>query len=177
MAEFVRICPKCGHINPEYENLCTACNQFIGMESAVPAAPPMAETVKRSPVTHSPEAESAQATRRYVPVAESFYLQLEDVQSLLTVRPGFVLGQAHASSDAQLQIPQTVRGSSFLHRRHCRFELDDKGWRVIAVEQPQSAFTNPTFVNQHKLGPGESHPLSDGDQLRLSGLNFSVRMI
>jgi hypothetical protein len=174
MAEFVRICPRCGQTNPEYENLCGACNQFIGMEAAVPAPPP---TGGQEAAPAGPQ--HTQATRRYVPVAESFFLQLPESDLLLTVRPGDVLGQAHVSNDAQLQVPASVQGSGFLHRRHCRFERDEGGWRVIAIEQRAhgSGFTNPTFVNQHRLAPGDRHPLGDGDQLRLSGLSFNVRVV
>ncbi len=178
MAEFVRICPKCGMVNPEYENLCTACDQFIGMEGAVPVpretAPPEPE-----PEPGGPQPARDQATRRYVPEAESFFLQLQDGDLLLTATAGSELGQSHASSDAGLQIPDTVAGSRYLHRRHCRFEWVKGQWLVTAIDQSASGseFTNPTFVNQHRLAPGDSHPLSDGDQLRLSGVTFSVRMV
>lgn len=184
MAEFVRICPKCAQVNPEYENLCGACGQFIGMEAAVPAP----QAAPRKPVPPEPEAlvppkVDEQATRRYVPEPESFFLQLQDADLLLTVSAGSVLGQAHASNDAQLQIPETVEGSRYLHRRHCRFERGfEQGrgqWLVTAIDQLEigSEFTNPTFVNQHRLAPGERHPLNEGDQLRLSGLTFIVRTV
>ncbi len=174
MAEFVRICPRCGNANPEYENVCSTCNQFIGMEAAAPAQRSM-----EGQIAGAPKSESAQATRRYVPVAESFFLQLPETELLLTVGPGNLLGQAHASGDAQLQIPESVDGSRYLHRRHCRFEREQESWLVIALDQRQygSEFTNPTFVNQHRLAPGSRHVLKDGDQLRLSGLTFSVRMV
>jgi FHA domain len=189
MAEYVRICPRCRRANPEYESLCSACGQFIALESAVPAqaaAPePPAPPSPLPPPDPEPKAAAdnappeAQPTRRYVPPAELFYLQLPETDLLLTVHPGDVLGQAHASSDAQLQVPATVAGVGFLHRRHCRFERDAAGWQVVAIDQQAlgSAFTNPTFVNQHRLGPGERHPLADGDRLRLSGLGLAVRMV
>lgn len=177
MAEFVRICPKCGTENPEYEAVCTSCDQFIGMESAVPApASPKPETGGAPPEaqTHVPP-----ATQRYVPVADSFFLQLPDGVALLTVRSGAVLGQAHPSSDADLQLPAEVEGSGFVHRRHCRFELRDGRWRVTAIDQSTagSPFTNPTFVNQHRVSAGAARELSDGDELRLSGVTLIVRMV
>lgn len=178
MVEFVRICPRCRHANPEYENVCSACDQFIGMEAAVPAQRSTEGKIAGTPKP-KPVPEQAQATRRYVPVAESFFLQLPETDVLLTVRPGNVLGQAHASGDAELQIPESVEGSRYLHRRHCRFEREKESWLVIALDQREngSEFTNPTFVNQYRLAPGNRHVLKDGDQLRLSGLTFSVRVV
>ena len=37
MPTFIKVCPKCGHHNPEYENACVVCTYFIGMETPVPA--------------------------------------------------------------------------------------------------------------------------------------------
>jgi pSer/pThr/pTyr-binding forkhead associated (FHA) protein len=176
MAEFVRICPRCGRPNPEYENLCAACDQFIGMEPAV-AAPAPAPTGGDDGA--GADGADTPATRRYTPLAESFFLRLESADLLLTVRPGSVLGQAHPTSDADLQVPDAVEGSDFLHRRHCRFEREAQRWTVTALDQSAygSEFTNPTFVNQHRLAAGATHPLQDGDELRLSGLTFVVRMV
>ena len=178
MADFVRICPKCGRANPEYENLCVACDQFIGMENAIPAPVPRSAEPKDDGKA-GPETSNPQATRRYTPVAESFFLRLHGPDLLLTVRSGSVLGQAHASSDADLQIREAVEGCRFVHRRHCRFRREAERWTVTALDQSAfgSEFTNPTFVNQHRLAPGADHALQDGDQLRLSGLTFVVRMV
>jgi hypothetical protein len=188
MAEFVRVCPRCGQANPEYENLCSGCNQFIGMEPAVPApaaaspAPAPEPAPNPAPAGSPPPAPAvpaAQPTRRYVPVAESFYLQLEGQALRLNVRHGSVLGQAHPGNDADLQVPATVTGADFLHRRHCRFERDGAGWWLVALDQQDfgSAFTNPSAVNQHRLGPGQRQRLNDGDQVRLSGLTFLVQLV
>ena len=50
---------------------------------------------------------------------------------------------------------------------------------MVAIDQREygSEFTNPTFVNQHRLAPGHRRILKDGDQLRLSGLTIGVRML
>ncbi len=182
MAERVRICPRCGRTNPEYENVCTGCDQFIGMEPATAAPPTPAADPEPDPKPAArqaaAEAPPAQATRRWQPRSEGLYLRLADTGLTLTAGPGDVLGQAHPASDAALQVPSTVDGSAYLHRRHCRFLQEQGRWLVLALDQAEfgSDFTNPTFVNGQRLAPGERRPLADRDQLRLSGLTFELRI-
>jgi predicted component of type VI protein secretion system len=53
--------------------------------------------------------------------------------------------------------------------------LNDKKWHITAIEQ--QAYTNPTFINQQRVLPGESRPLRNGDRLTLSGVMLTVRII
>jgi hypothetical protein len=191
MPQFVKICPKCGRSNPEYENICTDCQQFIGMEPAVPkpaesrqtgaepnpgdsAAPPRPEApAQTAPVTEPEERPQAPAP------APAFYLSLNGEGQVFTLQDGSVMGQAHSTSQATVQIPTGVDGVGYVHRQHCRFEYRDARWRVQPLEQApfNQTFTNPTRVNQHLVGPGSWHPLDDGDELRLSGVSFHVKII
>ena len=49
MTDFVKVCPKCKHPNPEYLNVCEQCQQFIAME--VPSA--KTSSVEKSSVEKS----------------------------------------------------------------------------------------------------------------------------
>lgn len=90
------------------------------------------------------------------------------------VRDGYVVGQAHPSSMAQIQLAD-LPGITYVHRRHCSFTFKDRKWHVTAIEQ--QSYTNPTLINQQRLAPGESRPLHNGDRLTLSGLTLTVRII
>ncbi len=176
MTEFVKICPKCGNCNPEYENTCSACNQFIGMEAAVPRPiseelPPVEE--KKTPV------EPISPTLRFPSQNLSFYLEHQDSGQVFTVKPGWLIGQAHESNEAEIQIPLEIAGSEFIHRRHCRFDYMQERWTVTALEQNRYGqdFTNPSFLNGRALPTEQPQALNNGDNLRLSGVSFRIKFI
>lgn len=179
MSDFVKVCPKCGHASAEYENVCAACDHFIGMEAAVPR--PIEPQTAPESEQRSDEAPSraATATQRLQSGPESFYLEHLSSGRLLTVKSGWTLGQAHDANDAEVQVPLDLAGSDFVHRRHCRFDCIDGRWQVTAINQAQfdQSFTNPTSINQTQVKPDTSHPLNDGDVIRLSDLSLSVRLI
>ena len=147
MPQFVKICPRCGRANPEYENLCADCRQFIGMEPAVPrptdAGPSGAErdSVDATASQHPP-APPLQATpgseRQGLPEAPvpppTFYLSLNGEGRIFTLQDGSVLGQAHPGSPATVQIPTGVTGVEYVHRQHCRFEYRDARWSVQPLD-------------------------------------------
>lgn len=160
---FVKICPKCGTSNPEYENLCQECGFFIAMEPAQ-AAPTPSPQAKETPT-------SAQL---------KLQLNLPGTGISFDIKPGDVLGQAHASSDARLQLPESLADVAYIHRRHCRFWQEGDQWQVEAIDQSQSpkssGFTNPTWVNGVPLNPGERRTLGNGDDLRLSAITLLVNL-
>ncbi|HUW62683.1 MAG TPA: FHA domain-containing protein [Candidatus Bathyarchaeia archaeon] len=90
------------------------------------------------------------------------------------VREAYVVGQAHPSSTAQIQLAD-LPGVAYVHRSHCSFAFKDRKWHVTPIEQ--QTYTNPTLVNQQRVPPGESCPLRNGDRLTLSGLTLTVRII
>ncbi|CAK0754251.1 putative FHA domain-containing protein [Gammaproteobacteria bacterium] len=206
MTDYVRICPRCGQINPEYDNLCTTCLHFIGMEEAVPAstsatvadgATHPADTttapttipspIHRSAATMPPSSPTPQLaplnpigeplTQRFVPTEPSLFLEVAK-DKLLPVHPGWRLGQAYSSNDAEIQLPAQLVGVEFVHRYHCCFDHDQGRWYVTALDQRSLArdFTNPTYINGRLLPPGERSVLTDGDELRLSGVRLWVRI-
>ena len=188
MQQFVKVCPKCGRANPEYENLCADCRQFIGMEPAVPrptdagpagAEPDASDTSAIPPPPEVPP-QAALVTEPQAPKPRpTFYLSLNGEGRIFTLQDGSVLGQAHPSSQATVQIPAGVNGVEYIHRQHCRFEYRDARWRIQPLDQAplNQTFTNPTRVNRHLVPPGTWHPLDDGDELRLSGVSLQVKII
>ncbi len=192
MPEFVKICPRCGRANPEYENLCADCQQFIGMEPAVPrptdggqrgAEPDSVDATAGRPPPEAP-LQTAQPTEpQGLPQAPAapptFYLSLNGEDRTFTLQDGSVMGQAYPGSPATVQIPAGVNGVEYVHRQHCRFEYRDARWRVQPLDQApfNQTFTNPTRVNRHLVPPGTWHLLADGDELRLSGVSFHIKII
>ncbi|CAK0754930.1 putative FHA domain-containing protein [Gammaproteobacteria bacterium] len=186
MTDYVRVCPRCGQVNPEYENVCAACQHFIGMEETVlaPANAACATSIPSAdlvPAPQNPTQDSSvgeSLTQRFVSTEPMLFLEVAK-DNLLPVRPGWRLGQAHASSDAEAQLPARLVGVEFVHRYHCRFEHVLNRWYVTALNQQSFArdFTNPTQVNGRLLPPGERFALNDGDELRLSGVILRVRML
>ncbi|MEM7016549.1 MAG: FHA domain-containing protein [Pseudomonadota bacterium] len=184
MSEFVRICPKCRHQNPEYENACTECGHFVGMEAAVPkpASPkparPKPEAAKKAPRRQRKQVQSklAETTEKDPP---AFYLDIAGTDKVYTIQDGWVLGQAHGTNTAHIQIPEDITGSGYIHRQHCRFEHRDKQWFITPIDQKlfERDFTNPTFVNQYAVAPNTRHPIKNGDTLTLAGVSFTVKMI
>jgi hypothetical protein len=90
------------------------------------------------------------------------------------LRPGWVAGQEHPESTAEVQLAERP-GIQFVHRRHCRFLHGDGVWEVEALEQPD--YTNPTLVNRRRVPAGARMALRNGDTLALSGIQFTVRII
>ncbi len=187
MVEFVKICPKCGDINPEYENLCAKCRQFIGMESSVPKPQKrQQESDVTSPVETLPKATDEKGRRNPDPVESeamvtgaSIYLQPVSGGEILTIVDGSVLGQSHVPSEASVQIPAEVDGVAYVHRQHCSFQMIDGNWIVTPIDQKPlgQKFNNPTLVNQQAVTMGESHLLQDGDELQLSGVIMRVKIL
>lgn len=168
MSDFVRICPRCGASSPEYANTCDNCGQFIAMVSPVPR-----------PVAAAPESAeppSVALTQRFAPPALT--LTHAATGQVFTLEDGMILGQAHATSQAQQQLGSEIAGSEFVHRQHCRFEWRAGTWYVIPIDQKrlQHEFTNPTFLNGARLTPDEPRPLAAGDELRLAGVCLGVRI-
>ena len=184
MLEYVKICPKCGRANSEFSDICGNDSEFLGMIEPIPK--PKENTVSPSPATEptgqtqtgsTAPSESAQekvrVTNRFEN-ASAFYLEVPGTQQLYTIKNGSVLGQAHATSDADVQL-SGILGVNFVHRRQCAFDYAEAKWHVTAIKQDD--FTNPTLVNHINLQPGQRHALNNGDRLTLCNITLNVRII
>ncbi len=174
MSHYVRLCPACQQVNAEYAHTCSRCGQFIGLESPV-AAPtadpttPLPAADPTPPPVAAAAASSPTVTQRYPAcVLEAVDGQRHPVQS------GWVVGQAHPSSAAQVQLQGA--GTAFVHRSHCQLHYNGTTWEVTALDQQVlgGTFTNPTVVNRIPLAPGSQQALQHGDNLALSGVLLRV---
>jgi len=183
MARYVKICPRCGHENDELSEACERDGEFLGMVPATPsskassgpeASPEPAAEPAGTPEPNPSARESVvAATQRFEQPTQALYLETSAGQTL-EIRHGNVLGQAHPTSSAHVQL-DNLPGLNYVHRSHCLFEFRDNAWHVTAISQP--TYTNPTFVNQKRLEPGQSSALRNGDRLILSNLVLNVRII
>ena len=185
MSKFIKICPKCGHHNPEYENACAECADFIGMETPIPAQSSVSDSIQAGADDRELlSAEQAQLTDLTAsqtgpaPLTPTLYLQVLGADQVLEVRDGWTVGQSHASSTADLPL-RDLPGVNYLHRNHCRFSCLNGDWQVTPTDQRQFGrdFTNPTALNNTTLTPGEAHRIQNGDQLSLANLKVVVRII
>lgn len=187
MTTFVKVCPKCGHHNLEYENACSICTNFIGMETPVPASQAQREPVAPEPTigaeeTRSPTAVASPASNTVDTDVTSppniLYIQVLNSDQIFEIHHGLTVGQAHPSSDAGLQL-RDLAGIEYVHRNHCTFAYRDGTWQVTPIDQRQFGrdFTNTTKVNQTTLITGQPHALKNGDQLSLAYVKFVVRII
>ncbi len=188
MTTFVKVCPKCGQHNPEYENACSICTNFIGMETPIPASQALhepatpAEPSNGTAHTHSSTAVASPASKNADTGAtsppETLYIQVLNSDQIFEIQHDSILGQAHPTSNAGIQL-RDLAGIEYVHRKHCSFAYRDDTWQVTPIDQRQFGrdFTNVTKVNQTTLIPGQPHPLKNGDQLSLAYVKFVVRII
>lgn len=177
MLKYVKICPRCGHANDEFSETCAVDGEFLGMAPAVPAAA-TSDSVTEENVSAPAEnatVETRQPETQQIGVpSRVLYLDIAANGDCHEIHDGWVIGQAHPTSQAEVQL-EGIPGINFVHRRHCRFENREDGWYVIALEQP--SYTNPTFINQEKVEPGQGRRLRNGDRLGLSNVIVNVRII
>ena len=173
MVKYVKICPRCGRANDELADACERDGEFLGMVPATPEekpSPPSAPHAERTEDT--PPVCNVQMVQIGRPTALLF-LDLPALGRSYEVRDGWILGQAHGTSTAEIQL-EGAQGLNFVHRNHCRFSLREDGWYVTPLAQP--SYTNPTLLNQRKIAPGESAKLRNGDRLSLSNVVLTVRL-
>jgi hypothetical protein len=114
------------------------------------------------------------ATNPYDEPCGLLYLEVVGNSQTFEVRDGWIVGQSHPTSAAQVQL-SGLPGISYVHRHHCQFDYRDSAWQVTPVVQP--SFTNPTFLNQQRLVPGRAYQLRNGDRLLLSNIALNIRVV
>ncbi|OQX17693.1 MAG: hypothetical protein BWK76_09920 [Desulfobulbaceae bacterium A2] len=70
-----------------------------------------------------------------------------------------------------------IPGLNVIHSRHCRFTCREGVWYVMAIENTSKGYTNPTYVNNVMIRPGETRAIRHGDSLTLSGTTFLFRVV
>jgi len=192
MLKYVKVCPRCGHENPEDAFNCSICNHSLIMEPAVPASgqtsglkeeplhpsPTWKEPgIQNAPVVTEKQAPPQEQTQHY-PVTRrypqsNFFLELPGTSRQYEVNDGYILGQEHPTNNAQIQL-SGIEGVNFIHRQHCRFEFSSGEWYVTPL--PQADFTNPTTLNLQRLQTGQKYKIMNGDRLTLCRITFYIRI-
>lgn len=174
----IKSCPKCGHRNPEPADLCEACEEFLGLVAPETVADPEPEQVipDLTALASTPAA-SGRVTQVESTAPSLLYLESPAGHRTYSVKSGDIVGQAHATSTAQVQI-ESLPGAQCIHRQHGRFDWRDGQWYVTTLDQRSfgSDFTNSTVLNGHHLAPGTSQPIQPGARLVLAGVLFTVRI-
>ncbi len=167
---YVKVCPRCGAENDEMAEICLRDGEFLGM---VPATAAVAAPVAAVPAVavESAVAEEPAPVQGGDPV---LYLENGATGECHLLRPGWVVGQEHPDSTAEVQLGERP-GIQYVHRRHCRVVYDDGLWEVEALQQQD--YTNPTLVNRRRVPAGGRMALRNGDTLALSGVQFTVRVV
>ena len=180
------VCPQCGFINNADDVFCQSC----GLQVATPisssvapppmAPPPMAPPLRPSsdtPAAHqaitAPSSRPKPAEVRPLP----FKLILQATGAEVAIPPGkdeLLVGRSDVARGNYPDLDLTPFGgeSGGVSRVHARLVI--QGSQVF-IEDLNS--TNFTFVNKHRLPPGERHLLQHGDEVRLGllALTFLLR--
>ncbi|MEI6412634.1 MAG: FHA domain-containing protein [Pseudomonadota bacterium] len=174
MTLYVKVCPRCGQVNPEYQSLCEMCGYFIGQEAA--QTDPAAADSSPSLIAN---ADTTPLQDPLIPRTPGLYLEIAEQAPLMRIESGWTLGQGHPSSEAEAQLPGHLPGCRFVHRRHVRFNYLAPAWFVTTIDQRPfgRGFTNATTLNGQVLGPGERRNIRSGDELRLAELLLRIQIL
>lgn len=181
MLEHVKVCPKCGYINPEDRDICDVsnCGEYLGFVNPVPATDVRQGTIQEKKINSQESKAVSKPTPQTVPVTQRYEAQpilyLELAGQAYEIKNGWIIGLEHPTSKAHIQLPHISGTKRNIHRQHCFFEYANDQWFVYAIAQ--ESYTNPTFVNQTRIHPGQRHPINHGDKLTLSDVTLSVRII
>jgi len=178
--EYVRVCPRCGHENPEWHEICQSpdCDGFLGVVNPSPRIrrephptpdhPSFPQEISQKDASVDPGVGVSVTTR----LPEVLYLEYQGTSKVVEIRSGQVVGQAHPSSQADVQLSD-IPNINFVSRQHCLFICENGRWFVTAIPTA----TNPTYLNQKLVPKGAKAPLSNGDYLVMANVPFTVRII
>ncbi len=179
MSEYVKICPKCGYHNPEQNDLCDnpECSEFLGMVVAIPT-PTQPDRAQETALPSDQPSHPVQPSRnREIKVTQrllqpSLYLECLSTSKTFQIHSGYTVGQAHPTSRAHIQMSD-IPNINFVSREHCQFDFENGQWFVTAIRTA----TNPTYLNQLQIRPGDRMPVKNGDRLIMASVPFQVRVI
>jgi hypothetical protein len=189
-------CSHCGAQLEPGSNFCDMCGAPV--KTAVPASAPLPpastapsshpEQVQTSPSFPEPRYDPAPTpsssaapgpspTAVYPPAtAIQGHLTIQGTSAAVPFPPGrteVIVGREDPISNVFPDIDLTEYGGDEggVSRQHARIFIQGS---QILIEDLNS--TNYTYVNQHRLTPGQPHPLSDGDELRLGRVKLIYRL-
>ena len=170
MSEYVKVCPQCGTHNQEMDNVCANCGHFLGLVRPVQAPQPAPEPPPAESITpeEPPQAKSAQSE---TPAEPHLYLESLDTGKLFEVRNGNTVGQAHYTSQAEVQL-SNIPNLNYVSRQHCRFQYEDGAWMVESLPTA----LNGASVNGIPLSSGGKGRIRNGDELKMANVPFRVRI-
>jgi hypothetical protein len=147
-------CPACGVSVGADDDFCDNCGATLKATEAPAAQPQMA------PI-HQPTLGQAQDV-----VAEGPRLVVADTGAEIPLPAGgeILVGRVDPVSGVFPDIDLTPHGGEEggVSRKHLRIRTQNGGYTVEDLNS-----TNFTWVNHHRLTPGASQPVEDGDELRL----------
>ena len=174
--QWVKVCPECGHLNAEYNQLCVAegCDAFLGGQSSEPSSgrEATAELTTRSKDNDPGPGERSGGQET---AAAALVLETPGFDATFRVRNGDTVGRGDMGSTAEVQL-NGLPALNLVHRRHCRFELCNGRWYCTPLDEGTFHPPNPTIVNGEFVPPGQSRPLDDGDRLSLANTHLVVRL-
>jgi pSer/pThr/pTyr-binding forkhead associated (FHA) protein/predicted amidophosphoribosyltransferase len=190
------VCSHCGAQLEPRSNFCDMCGAPVN--AAVPASAPTPPT-STSPSSHPEQTQTSPSSPQlgYDPAstpspsaapgpsptvvyasgaAIQGYLTVQETGAAVPFPPGrteVIVGREDPISNVFPEIDLTDHGGDEggVSRQHARIFVQGS---QILIEDLNS--TNFTHVNQHRLTPGQPHPLSDGDELRLGRVKLIYRL-
>lgn len=177
MTEYVKICPQCGFNNREGNNNCEKCGQFLGLVRAIPKEEQAETTENRGGETAVSDSVEIKVEPEAIPESgrkpePRIYIQCLSTDSSFEIKNGNIVGQAHETSTADVQL-SGMPDITYVSRRHCRFDFENEAWFVTAMTDA----LNPTTVNQVTVAPGGRLRVRDGDELVMANVAFRIRIM
>ncbi len=189
-------CSRCGAQLEPGSNFCDMCGAPV--RPAVPASAPTSPA-STTPSSHPERVQTSLSSPepRYDPAptpspsaapgpsptvvyasgaAIPGYLTIQGTSTTVPFPPGrteVIVGREDPISNVFPDIDLTDHGGDEggVSRQHARVSIQGS---QILIEDLNS--TNYTYVNQHRLTPGQPHPLGDGDELRFGRVKLIYRL-
>ena len=176
-ADYVKICPQCGKRNREHENICPECGQFLGLIRPI-LQEQNVEPEPQGASEHSlPGADEARFTMRLTPAGAQekadpvLILESLEADRIYRVHTGQVVGQAHPTSQADVQMAG-IPNLNYVSRQHCRFDFEMGEWYVTCLPSA----LNGLILQGTELIPGGRALVKNGDRLEMANVPFLVRI-
>ena len=148
----VKICPSCGCKNDLSNSMCDDCMADI---SGISPIDPEAQVVEKVAPRETEKKVIEDASATVIEMKRILRFEASDGSGSFSAGSGVIIGR-EGEGNSYLSSHMTVS------RRHARLTYDG-AWKI---EDTGSA--NGTWVNEHKLEPGELCPVKAGDRIALS---------